>query len=200
VFCSQCRAAKSVAEITRTPSAVGSVEYACATCATVLETTYVCGPCGGEKSAVTALNKSGQIVRQCPTCESPMGLALSRPTAATGKAVGGEVDERERPTEYIVPGEFVARGAVATAPNPRPTLATLAARSPLPSARTGADIETDIRARVTVLETEIAARKGLEAEAKTLRKILANFDRARASASARISVTALMAARPETQN
>ena len=193
------------AQVTRTPNASGEVAYACSSCATTLETTMVCGPCdGAEKSPVIALSSSGQIVRTCPTCQSAMGLALSKPLAATGKAVGGDPAESTlRATEYIAPGQMLARAGVPAAqhvqlaPQALPPLrfapAAAAALRIDTAPLTGAiDIASAIRARLGVVDAAIAERKSLEVEAKTLRKTLAAFDRATAKASATERLHALL--------
>lgn len=201
MYCSKCRAPRTDDQIGREQEPSGDINYFCIPCQTTLETRQLCGPCGGvEKGGVVTLNGAGQIVRACPTCSSPMGLALSRPLAATGKTVGAESNEAVRPTVQMANNEILARRQDRGASHPPP----IAAASRAPHAATtlahgalnAGSIEDTIRARLAIVELEIATRKGLEVEARTLRKMLAASERVSAQAAAKVRVASLVAAPP----
>ena len=200
-------------EIAREQAAHGEVEYFCTACASTLETTFLCGPCGGvEKSPVITLNASSQIVRACPTCANPFGLALSKALAATGKAVGAEQNEAPRATAAIDGNDIIVR----TLRGPRTADPAAAIVQPAPTAviqRTqmlpgridkistsakfvatpeAGDIESSIRNRLAEIDAELAHRRSLEAEAKVLRKMLAVADRQKAQIAARARVAGLV--------
>ena len=185
MYCSKCRVARDAEQIGREPTD-GGVNYFCITCSTTLETRLMCGPCGGvEKAPMSTLNDAGQLVYACPTCSNPMGLALTAPTCASGKSIGDKVDAPIRPVRDAQPRndapvrpQQVTRGPSALA---TPTIAA-------------GDIEGTIRTRLFQIDAEIALRKGLEVEAKTLRKMLAAAERARAQMAARDHIAGLIAA------
>lgn len=202
----QCSAADGTAERSQSPT--GEVSYACAECSSVLASHWMCGPCGDvEKIPVVGLNDRSQIVRQCNACGTPFGLALSAATAATGSAIeAGARNTALRPTEGVAPGSMFAsvlRGDAGAAAA-KPVLAkapahaatrTMVGAGPYRSAAAldeAPDIEGTIRARLAVVDAEIAARRGLETEARMLRKMLATVERVSASAAAKARMAAML--------
>lgn len=110
-----------------------------------------CPVCQRDVSAVTALHPQYGMCAQCPTCETPFAQA------------GGSQFARPEMNK-----DAPARPLVEAAETPSPVRV-----APVAKGAGTDDIIAQMRARLDVVEKEIAARLGFEAERDRLRRMLA---------------------------
>lgn len=215
-----CPACRRDVEAVRDELALGEVRYTCANCPssdpnrepTLLLSTWKCGPCGTERAPTMALNGAGQIVRQCPECQTVFGAALSKPLSDrdSSERVRATVSLGDGPAFMSHDGSTSSTSVVAS--NLRST-SRGAAAAPVPKyvdASPGvppgatpifpsapSDVVAMLRARLAFLDAELAKARGMELEAKQLRKMIAVADKVAAQQAAQTNVAELLSGHPQ---